>query len=315
MTHRENLRLITDLLSAQGKPALAGDAGGLRPALMAAGVNSRGWRLYCDIGDELFEPIGPLLRSTPATQALPNAIAFLQLVQACEMDVPPPRELAEALCRLRLPGMALSALPVYLFRAAWKECARLLYAGTFSPDWLVDEVLPVMNWLLGRNQTRRMDHNQIRANWSSFVRLHNDWLDQPGCADGTRAWAPLVRHMRCGMFTIEELTHERALLREGEAMHHCVANFVGACMRGEQHIFTITDTRTAQRIATLALSAESDGNWAVLDLKGPHNGCVKAMRGLMEAVLNLLRCIDDDRPKPILRESPAPSSCKRRPQA
>jgi hypothetical protein len=71
----------------RAKPEL----GVLKAALLARGLNSRGWRLYLDYGDAIFEKLGkPWVAEDWLYTSGHNAVAFLCLLQGCEMDVLPP---------------------------------------------------------------------------------------------------------------------------------------------------------------------------------------------------------------------------------
>ena len=61
------------------------DMGVLKKAMKARGVNQRGWRLYADYGDRLFMLV---LKSAAARNFAAQAIDWIQVLQACEMDVP-----------------------------------------------------------------------------------------------------------------------------------------------------------------------------------------------------------------------------------
>jgi hypothetical protein len=286
-------RLFAHLL--EGDPPAGADAqrAALRAALQSRGVSSRGWRMYLEIGDTLFEPLQPRMRRRRVHEAGRDGVAFLLLIQAGEMDVPPPRELVAALCRIHLPGQGLEALPAYLFRAAWKECARLAYGRDDIAQWLSNEAIPLFDWFLRTDQASQMDENRKRANWSSYVDRWNQWLDQPAEPDGERHWPALLPRMEYGGLVIAELCHEVQLFAEGEAMSHCVAICVGDCLRSEMHVFSISERRSGARLATLALSRTRDGGWEIDQIKGRCNQSVTPMRGVDEAAMALLRCVED----------------------
>lgn len=62
------------------------DPGTLKAELARLGINSRGWRLYLDYGDALFLPLGrPWIHTDQPFSSGPNAVAYLRLLQACEM--------------------------------------------------------------------------------------------------------------------------------------------------------------------------------------------------------------------------------------
>lgn len=266
----------------------------LRKQLLARGVNSRGWRMFLEYGEALLRPLGPLIRSRSSERNLRNAISFLRLLQTGEMDVAPNRELVAALCKLRLPVEGLEALPSNLFRSAWKECARRVYLGDDIARWLDQEVVPVFDWYLTEPEAAAEDGNGRRAlTWSTHLRRKNLWHEASASPEGSRRWLALLPILKHGSFIVRELCDEVSLYHEGKAMSHCVGGHVGACLLRDMHIFSIADQRTGVRIATLSLELQPDGEWAVDDLKGPHNASVIGLRGIDDVVMALLRCIED----------------------
>ena len=250
--------------------------------------------MFLDYGDDLLKPLGPLIRSRSAERNIRNAICFLRLVQAGEMDVAPQRELVATLCKIRLPAEGLEALPSHVFRAAWKECARRSYIGLDIVAWLDEEVVPVFNWYL--TEPDAFDHaekGRQSAQWVTHRRRWRDWLDAPAAADGKRRWPGLVPGLRLGAFVVRELCDESGLHREAEAMSHCVDGYVGDCLLGVARIFSITDKRTGVRVATLSLEIDTMGNWVIGQVKGKRNADVTALRGIDEVAMALLRCVED----------------------
>ncbi len=80
-----------DYLSAllSGSEQLDHDMGQLKKVMKAHGVNQRGWRLYIDYGDALFGPlISHMQGKTEEKKQALEAMYWLRLLQACEMDIP-----------------------------------------------------------------------------------------------------------------------------------------------------------------------------------------------------------------------------------
>lgn len=138
-----------------------------------------------------------------------------------------------------------------------------------------------------------MDDNRKRAGWAFYADRWAQWLDQPAKPDGTRQWPALLPRMEYSGFVVSELCHEKQLFAEGEAMSHCVASFVGDCLRTEVHVFSIADRRSRARLATLALSRTSAGNWEIDQIKAHCNESVATLSGVEEAAMALLQCIAD----------------------
>jgi hypothetical protein len=249
----------------------------LRKALKGLDVGSRAWRLYVEVGDTLIEPLADGLSRVSLVIARREVAAFLRLVQAGEMDVPPPWQLVEALQQLRLPRPVCEHVPPYLFRALWKECAQRLYARKAVRSWLQQEAIPLVEWFVRSGQDATMDANRRRASWRFFEQCHKSWLYEPAHPHGRRCWPAVLRRFETGPFLVQELSTEAALYAEGEAMMHCVAAWVGDCLGDGTHVFSVRERRTGVRLATLALQADDELGWQIIELKGPRNAAVSTM--------------------------------------
>ena len=250
---------------------------GLRQALKSLGVESRAWRLYLETGEDLIAPLVNRLSRLDLDTARREVAAFLRLIQAGEMDVPPPRQMVEALNRLRLPRPVFEKVPPYLFRALWKACAQRVYALKPVQAWLSSDVIPLIEWFVRTRQDDHMDGNRRRATWSFYEEHWSDWLEKPACADGTRRWAPVLPRFETGPFLVQEISTEAGLHDEGVGMSHCVASWVGDCLAKDVHIFSIRDRKSAARLATLALQADDEQGWQLIQIKGRQNAAVPTM--------------------------------------
>lgn len=256
-------------------------------AFKREGINTRAKRLYLEIGDALIKPLAPHLSRLDKQLARREAVAFLRLIQAGEMDVPPPWELVEALGLLRLPQPAIEKVPAYLFRALWKECAQRLYQRQPLGDWLRTDAIPLIEWFVLTGQDHSMDANRRKAGWTSFARLREEWACESACADGTRSWPAVMKRFESGPFVITELNHERELHAEGVAMDHCVATWVGECLIEGIHLFSVRARRDGARLATMAIAPSGTG-WEIIELKGPDNSKVSALINEFAAVFQSL---------------------------
>lgn len=240
--------------------------------------------MYAELGDALIAPLSEHLSRLSPGLACREAAAFLRLIQAGEMDVPPPPELVEALTHLRLPQPAIEKVPAYLFRAIWKECAQRLYQRQAVTPWLREEVIPVVEWFVLAGQDAHTDSNKRRARWVSYVSDHDEWSNKRAEPNGTRSWQALMPRFETGPFVVQELTHETALYAEGAAMHHCVADWVGECLLEDVHVFSIRARRDGSRLATMAVSISNRGVWHIIQLKGPHNAPVSKLIDELAAI-------------------------------
>lgn len=273
--------------------------GQLRELFKRADVGSRAWRLYCEVGDALVAPLANLLRGVGRTVARQEVLAFLRLVQAGEMDVPPPRQMVAALTRLQLPRPMLERVPAYIFRALWKETAQRCYRCEPVDSWLREEAMPLIEWFVRNRLDEVMDANRQRARWQQFDQHWTDWAYAPGQPGGTRCWAAVMRRFETGPFVALELCDERALHAEGVAMSHCVANWTGKCMREAVHIFSIRERKTNSRLATLAVTPHDALGWQCVQFKGERNASVAGMVAEFAALLldqldRCTPCIDED---------------------
>ena len=271
----------------------AANAKALRAALGAHGVTARGVRLYLDYGDRLFAPLGPdWIRRHDTQHSLTSAVAWLRLLQACEMAVAPPPAFARAIVACCLPESGLDNLPVELFRAAWLGWSQASYSGQSAEDFARGELLPVVRWALHRRATEGFDHNQARRGWA--------WLRKAWAADcraralppARRDWPAVCHGAIFKGVRMIPLTSEAALEDEGEVMGHCITSYFWADDLGKRaQVFSARDPKTLARLATVALCRTNDSRWEIDDVKAHANGDAaaavhEAARALM-ATINL----------------------------
>ncbi|MBV5332888.1 PcfJ domain-containing protein, partial [bacterium] len=225
------------------------ELGAIKTLLARYGINSRGWRLYLDYGDALFSPLSrPWIHPDQPFSSGPNAIAYLRILQACEMDVLPPPTLVASLARWELPDERLDRLPPLFFRAAWKAVVANSYPSypsckQCSPeDFVEKEVLPVA--LLLRQQL-----------WAQ----EQEALAPPQKLPLGDEWNPYVRRVEWGAYRFEALTNAEQLLAEGAAMQHCVGSFADYCRSGLKRIYSVRERKSGQRVATFSLEYADDG--------------------------------------------------------
>lgn len=140
-------------------------------------------------------------------------------------------------------------------------------------------------------QNAHDDANRRREGWASYVRRHYDWLYGKACQDGTRRWQPVLPLLEYGPFRVRELFDERSLFAEGQAMRHCVADWVGNCLVDGTHVFSIADRRAGGRLATAALAPQGDGRWSVVELKGVSNASVPP--AIEEVAMTIVYWLDE----------------------
>ena len=257
------------------------DLGTLKASLARQGVNSRGWRLYLDFGDALFSRLGrPWIHDDQPFTSGPNALAYLRLLQACEMDVLPPPELVASLQMWPLPNNRLDTIPPLFFRAAWKASVANQYEHIDAAE-LIMELTSVASWFFASGAYETVAPGLLKAGWPSLLRRQKAWaLEQgheiPAIADpADDEWNPYIRHIEWGLYRFEALTNARQLREEGEAMQHCVGNFTDCCRSGIKRIYSVRERKSGRRMATLSVAYIANGNgvlaWEFDQLSGRKN--------------------------------------------
>ena len=259
-------------------PDLPGGPSGvpaLKQRLARRGVNSRGWRLYLEYGDDLLAPLAPRwFKEEFPHNSVMHAADYLKLLQACEMDVPPPLALAESLRDWEMPDQLLTSVPPLFFRAAWKATARAEYAGDDLEDFVDREVVPLAHWFFQSGAWRSLDANQLKAGWDSLLRQREAWLAQQR-RQGARDWEIPVKRVEWDAFQFVGLLTERELEDEGSAMQHCVGDYGTHCRDASLCIYSVRYRRTGKRAATISVRMLRDGRWEVDQLKGFRNSDVE----------------------------------------
>ena len=274
---------VSHPLAANGTHQTA--LGKLKQAVMSQGINSRGWRLYLDYGDAIFDQLGrPWIVLGQSSQANEiNALAFLRLLQACEMDVLPPTVLLRSMSFWEIPGNRLDLIPPAFFRAAWKMCIVGQYAGAHVETFVETRIVPVCRWFFATRQYIEADHNQLKAGWALLERRYHEFLaarqrsevQQPSAAPSPDEWLTPVLHAECDGLLFTALTSEAALQAEGESMAHCIGGYAPRCRSSALRVYSVAHCQTRQRLATLTVLYSRDSqSWQLDDMKGPKNAAV-----------------------------------------
>ena len=247
----------------------------LKQRLARRGVNSRGWRLYLEYGDGLFAPLAVRWFKEEFTHnSVMHAVDYLKLLQACEMDVLPPRALAESLRDWEIPNQLLPSIPPLFLRAAWKAVVRAEYADDDLEDFVAREVVPLAHWFFQSGAWQSLDANQLKAGWDSLLRRREEWLAEQRRL-GARDWEIPVKHVEWDAFQFVGLLTEQELQDEGSAMQHCVGDYGSRCRDGAVCIYSVRYRRTGKRAATISVRMLRNGRWEVDQLKGFRNADVE----------------------------------------
>lgn len=260
-------------LGASGDELPAGDEKALRAVLAAHGVSARGTRLYLDYGDRLFAPLGPAwIQRHDCARSRASAIAWLRLLQGCEMDIAPPPAFARAIAECCRPKAELGNVPVALFRAAWRGWSQASYSGQSAADFVHDELKPVFRWALHRQQKHGLDPNQVRRGWAWLRKAWQDDCRLHALPPPQREWAAACPDAIFKSVRLIPLTSEAALIDEGEVMAHCIAGyFLPNCLGKNAQVYSARDPKTLERLATVALVVGDDGSWVIDDVKAKSN--------------------------------------------
>lgn len=268
------------------------DLGALKTDLSKRGVSSRGWRLYLDHGDAMFNP---LRKSWLTKQALSKqacvAVDWLCVVQACEMDVLPPHELVASIGEWKLPGGQINAIPPLFLRAAWKATILAQYTCGNAMDFVRNEVIPLAQWFFQSGAYKSAGPDRLKAGWESLKRLRREYVVVEAQKLSADDWPPIIRKFESGPFVMLALCNESVLVEEGEVMDHCVGTFGDICRFQPLRIFSIQQKKNKQRVATLAIKEVKSGHWEVDQLKGPSNA--DAGRGLWEDINGLIQIVNE----------------------
>jgi hypothetical protein len=273
------------------------DQGVLKQQLTALGVNSRGWRLYLDYGYAMFSPLGDRWCDQLCEDVRgDNELAWLKILQACEMDVLPPPELVQSMAQWHIPGDRLEVLPPLFLRLAWKACVAAQYRPEGQDDFVETELTPLAQWFFVSGAYRTVDASQLKAGWNCMIRLRREHVAVLAQKMGVDDWPPVARRFESGPYTMSALSYAHQLIEEGEAMQHCVGDYVERCRLEPLRIFSIRHKKSGQRVATLSLVEKERGVWDFDQLKGPKNADVdpqvwQEADGLRQK-MNLISCSD-----------------------
>ena len=258
----------------------ASDLGTLKVALAKHGVNSRGWRLYLDYGDSLFERLGrPWVSVDWEFSSGQNAAEFLRLLQACEMDVLPPPEMVESLPKWDIPRQRIRMLPTGLFRLIWKACISASYAGQTPKEFLESHAVPVVRWFFSAGLHEDPDPNLLKAGWPALERRFNEWsatqeLIQEAVSPVSAEWPVFLKRVESSGYRFIALGSSTALELEGMEMAHCIGGYGARCQSGMLRAWSIQEMKTSKRVATLTVLETAPGQWDVDELKAWCNSPV-----------------------------------------
>ena len=272
------------------------DFAALKKAVTANGVNSRGWRMYADFGDAVFEYLADSRLFSEAMR-LENAMALLKLLAACEMDVLPPPELLASMAEWRLPDERIEVIPASFMRTLWKRCVQLQYVPkrqNVLAIELAESIIPTARWYFATEQYLKTKSQRQTATWETLQAHCRDWVVNELVDSAERMhndsrcvlsrhgkplpnnvvhaqWPLFVPRVEHAGLRFLALGNGAELVAEGERMQHCVGSYAEACRQRMLRIYTVLDINTGKRLATLSVKETQPGSWVMDELKGFQN--------------------------------------------
>lgn len=268
------------------------DPAELRKLLAAQGVNARGWRLYLDYGDVLFEALGQpwIDPEWPFPNGI-HAAAFLCLLQSCGMDVLPPRILLCSLANWQIPGGSLALVPPLFFRAAWKACIAADYDDELCvTEFVLNTVTPLARWFFASGLHQSADTNLLKAGWPSLERRFREAVQPkpaPVPPPSTETWPVPLRSVEYDGLRFIALASAAELSVEGAAMRHCIGSYDDLCRSTSLRAFSVRHKKSGERLATLTVRFDGlVSRWQLDQIKGLQNAepeprVVQACAGLL----------------------------------
>jgi len=273
------------------------DLGRLKKELTSRGVNARGWRLYLDYGDVMLEALGePWIDADASVRCGPNAVAYLKLLAACEMDIPPPPLLVGSISRWQIPDGKLETIPPLFLRALWKACVANDYAGedeaTHAAQYIDEKVVPLACWYFASRQHKDPDSNILKSGWPALERRHRDWVIQREAhSPAPPEWPAYVRAVEWDGLRFVSLASNAALVAEGAAMSHCIDTYGDDCRSRMLRAYSVREIKSGARVATLTVEEEKPGRWKIDAIKGSHNVAVPVR--VERAAWSVMRALED----------------------
>jgi hypothetical protein len=273
------------------------DLGLLKKTLVSRGVNARGWRLYLDYGDAMFDALGePWIDVEAPACSGPSAVAFLKLIAACEMDIPPPPLLVRSFSRWQIPDAKLEAIPPLFLRAAWKGCVANDYADdedcAHAAQYIDEKVVPLANWYFASQHHKLADTNLLKSGWDALERRHYEWMIQREARSPAPAeWPAFVRAVEWEGLRFFSLASWPALAAEGFAMSHCIGSYGEKCHTRMLRAYSVREKKSGARVATLTVEEEKPGRWKIDAIKGSQNAPVG--NRVEAAAWSVVRALED----------------------
>lgn len=220
----------------------------------------------------MFKPLAKAwFKSNSPRACAAQAIGWLRVLQACEMDVLPPLELVSSIQEWGLPHMQLDAIPPMFLRAAWKAAVTASYEDDVCDDFVAESVVPLARWFFASGAYKTTGPDRLKAGWDSLKRLRRESVRSHAIQLSDADWPPVIHKYTSGPFVLVGLCNESDLVEEGQAMKHCVGSYADICRFEPLRVYSIRHKKTGARVATLSVRETKPGWWDVDQVKGPSN--------------------------------------------
>jgi hypothetical protein len=169
----------------------------------------------------------------------------------------------------------------WLLRALERHASELAVAG--AATFLDADEEAVLEWLTAGEW--RPDSNQRRVGWPAVMAA---WRRRH--RDPSALWDVPFPEAKFGRFTAFAIGNGWQLWEEGEAMGHCIADYLSAALKGCFLAFSLRD-ENGERVATFSVKrARAHLPWEFDQCLGPRNSAVEDTEALeaVEAMIDTL---------------------------
>lgn len=290
---RENPQLLKllELFLAEGKlPPDADPVAGMRDHFRACGLSDAAWRYVHQHGSRLFRVVWEMSTNESRVEV---CVHYLRVLEAAGLPPPPAPALAAAWfrCFINLQEDRLN------FSAAWCKAdptvirAVLLEADQRRRepgfDAYVGEVLGVLHWAMDTGL--RLNPQQARVGWRWLHRIWLAWCRQRErqAAVSNLEWESRLPRTTIGRYDVVPIENGAGLIDEAVAMRNCADNFAGQCKSDDIRLFSVRDTASGKRVATLGIISIGDF-WTGYQVKRSANRPAgRELEQLMEKIARL----------------------------
>ena len=242
--------------------------------LRTLGVSAAAWKTARRLGPRVFDLAIDRARNGRLFEV---CVEVLRLLEITDLQPPPDRLQQVLYSQHNLRGTdrvrferGWCRYPDWFLRSA-ARAARDAKNRAALESFVADEYLPAVEWLVDARP--RPDSNQKHAGWPWIRRAVTTWLNDPGptWTGSTQAWHSAIESGFFGGYHVFALRDPQALIEEGVAMRHCVADYIEECALGRARVFSLRDPNSGERVATAMLRRGAEGHWSLSELRERRN--------------------------------------------